>query len=74
MSDEAPKVAKKLSKAQQGKWTRAQALGFWFLLTAVAMFWSGVYLGGLSATNYHNDIENAKNSAIQETVAPTSKQ
>jgi hypothetical protein len=74
MSDEAPKVTKKLTKTQHGKWTRAQALGFWFLLTAVAMFWSGVYLGGLNATNYHNDIEKAKSSAIEQSVTSTSKQ
>jgi hypothetical protein len=73
MSEPKEKVAKKLTKEQQGKWTRAQALGFWFLLTAVAMFWSGVYLGGLNATNYHNDIENAKASVVQDS-APTSKQ
>jgi len=73
MSNPTPKVSKKLTKEQHGKWTRAQALGFWFLLTAVTMFWSGVYIGGLNATNYHNDIENARTSAIEESVS-TSKQ
>lgn len=73
MSEQVEKAPKKSNKAQQGKWTRAQALGFWFLLTALVMFWSGVYIGGASATNYHNDIEKAKASAIEESVV-TSKQ
>lgn len=56
----------KTKKKDSGKWTRAQALGFWFLLTAITMFWSGVYLGGLNAQNYQKDIEAAKSSAVEE--------
>lgn len=59
-------VPKKLSKSQQGKWTRAQALGFWFLLTALTMFWTGSYLGGVANENYHKDIEAAKSSVVIE--------
>lgn len=63
----APVKAKK--KSTEGKWTRAQALGFWFLLTAVTMFWSGVYIGGVNTENYHKDIEAAKSSVVIEESA-----
>lgn len=74
MSEQEVKAPKKSNKAQAGKWTQAQARGFQFLVLALVMFWSGVYLGGLNANNYHNDIENAKASAIEESAATTSKQ
>lgn len=67
MSD-TEKTPKKLTKAQQGKWTQAQARGFQFLVLALIMFWGGWYLGGVTVHNYNNDIENARTSAIEESA------
>lgn len=74
MSEPKEKVATKSTKGKSGKWTQAQARGFQFLVLALVMFWTGVYLGGLNANNYHNDIENAKASAIEASATTTSKQ
>jgi len=61
--------ATKTTKGKKVNWTKAQALGFWFLLTAVSMFWTGVYLGGVANENSHNAIEQAKVSAIEEATS-----
>jgi len=61
-------------KNVKGKWTRAQALGFWFLLTAVSMFWSGVMIGSYATQNSINDIESAKTQAVEEYKAQASKE
>lgn len=57
---------KKPTKAISHKWNTVQKLGFWFLLTALSMFWSGVYLGSVSATNTINDRESAKVQAVED--------
>lgn len=61
-------------KSNSGKWDATQRLGFWFLLTAVTMFWSGVYLGGASAHNSITDREAAKTQAVEAYKAELSKE
>lgn len=58
-------MSESIKKTTKRNWTKIQALGFWFLLTAVSMFWTGVYLGGVANENSHNQIQEAKASAIE---------
>lgn len=51
-------------KPKKRNWTKVQALGFWFVVVATAMFWSGVYVGSVGNESNHNAIEQAKIQAI----------
>lgn len=55
--------AKPVKKKTTGKWTRVQAFGFWFVVTATVAFWSGAFVGNQAATNYHNDIKAASKAS-----------
>lgn len=67
-------TTKKSTKSNTGKWDATQRLGFWFLITAITMFWSGMYLGGVSANNTVNDREAAKVQAVEDYKAELSKE
>lgn len=68
-------TSKKVTKKQaQGKWTQAQTLGFWFLLTALIMFWTGVVLGSYSTENGHKEREAIKTQAVEAYKAELSKE
>lgn len=69
-----PEPTKKTTKSTQGKWNTAQRLGFWFLLTAVTMFWSGVYIGSVSTQTSINERESAKVQAVEAYKAELSKE
>lgn len=71
MSEPTPK---KSTKSTAAKWNTAQRLGFWFLLTAVTMFWSGVYIGSVSTQTSINDRESAKTQAVEEYKAELLKE
>jgi len=71
MPDSTKKVTTKSAKA---KWTQAQTLGFWFLLTALIMFWGGVTIGSYSTDNSYKERETIKSQAVEEYKAELSKE
>lgn len=72
MSDEIKKVNK--SKSTQGKWTKAQAYGFWCLIIGLALFWGGVAVGGSAAMNSVHEKETLKTQAVEEYKAELLKE
>ena len=56
----------KTNKAKSQKWDNIQKIGFWGLILVNLAFWTGVYLGNVSAHNGIKELEEAKTSAVEE--------
>ena len=54
------------TKKPTQKWDNVQKIGFWGLILVNLAFWSGVYLGNVSAHNGIKELEEAKTSAIED--------
>lgn len=54
------------TKKNSQKWDSAQKIGFWGLILVNLAFWTGVYLGNVSAHNGIKELEQAKTSAVEE--------
>lgn len=62
MSEPKEKITK---KNVQGKWTKAQAIGFWVLVGSLVLFWSGVAVGSYATQNSINERESLKTQAVE---------
>lgn len=58
-------TTKKSTKSTAGKWTRAQAYGFWCLIIGLALFWGGVGVGSYATQNSINEREALKTQAVE---------
>lgn len=70
MSDQ----VKTTKKAVQGKWTKAQAYGFWCLIIGLALFWGGVGVGSSATQNSINEREALKTQAVESYKAELLKE
>lgn len=62
MPDSTKKVT---TKATNGKWTKAQAYGFWCLIIGLALFWGGVGVGSSATQNAIIERESVKSQAVE---------
>lgn len=69
-----PESIKKTTKSTQGKWTKAQAYGFWCLIIGLALFWGGVGVGSTATQNSINERESIKSQAVEAYKAELSKE
>ena len=53
-------------KTAAAKWSMAQKLGFWFLLTAVTFSFLGYAVGGSSAVSERKALDDARAQAVAE--------
>lgn len=53
------------TKKPTQKWDNIQKIGFWGLILVNLAFWTGVYLGNVSAHNGIKELEEAKHSAVE---------
>jgi len=65
---------KKVTKSTAGKWTKAQAYGFWCLIIGLALFWGGVGVGSAATQNSINERESLKTQAVEEYKAELLKE
>jgi len=71
MSEEIKKTTK---KQVQGKWTKAQAIGFWVLIGSMILFWGGVSIGSYATQNSINEKEALKTQAVESYKAELLKE
>ena len=65
---------KTTKKNVQGKWTKAQAYGFWCLIIGLALFWGGVAVGSSATMNSIHEKESLKTQAVEEYKAELLKE
>jgi len=71
MSEPKEKTTK---KNVQGKWTKAQAIGFWVLIGSMILFWGGVAIGSYAMQNSINEKEALKTQAVESYKAELLKE
>jgi len=65
---------KTTKKNVQGKWTKAQAIGFWVLIGSLLLFWGGVGVGSYATQNSINEREALKTQAVESYKAELLKE
>ena len=57
--------APKLTKKQEKNWAVIREVSLWFIIALQIMFFAGTYVGGMWERNHVNEINTAKEAAIQ---------